>query len=364
MARARWWLVTALGIGVLGCDAAATREAACDAASCVQGSGASGDASHPGSRDAAAAPAEDSGNASDAVDGGSGDSGDTGEPGTQGSGTECDSDADCSLPASMAPCNAARCVQGECRVIDDDDGLPEDDGNACTEELCNAGAARHEPAPLGTSCNQDGGAVCDGDGACVECVHDSDCPGMDCTLGSCVPNCHDGIQNGTETHVDCGGTTSNMICPACPAACTDNWECDGVSAGGAGAGICYDGACVDDVHGCTVANSVDFLDMVSASQSAPITIDFGGGLGNSYAPRCIKVTMGTKVRFEGSFSSHALIGGLADGTEQPAATGPFTTVTDSGSSADFVMDDCAAYPYYCDDDGLSGMTGAVIVLLP
>ena len=42
------------------------------------------------------------------------------------------------------------------------------------------------------------------------------------TSGACgaptPPTCSDGIQNGDETGVDCGGST----CPACPAGCTDN----------------------------------------------------------------------------------------------------------------------------------------------
>jgi len=166
------------------------------------------------------------------------------------------------------------------------------------------------------------------------------------------------------TAFDGGGESNGTSCAACQVACTDNWECDGVSAGGSGAGLCYDGHCVDDVNGCTVANSTDLLDTVTASQTAPIEVDFPVD-GSHYSPRCIKVTMGTKVRFSGSFSSHPLVGGLiVGGGEQPASTGPFTTKTETGTSKDFLMDDCAAYPYYCNVHGPSGMHGAVIVLLP
>ena len=107
--------------------------------------------------------------------------------------------------------------------------------------------------------------------------------------------------------------------------------------------------------------------MVTASQSAPITINFPIG-GNHYSPRCIKVTMGTKIRFETTtttFASHPLVGGLiVAGAEHPVSAGPFTPRTDTGTSKDILMDDCAAYPYYCDNHGTSGMNGAVIVLLP
>jgi hypothetical protein len=74
--------------------------------------------------------------------------------------------------------------------------------------------------------------------------------------------------------------------------------------------------------------------------------------------------MGTKIRFVGAFETHPMLGGLASSAEQPASTGPFTTLTDSGPFRDFVMDDCAAYPYYCDEHGTSGMNGAVLVMLP
>jgi plastocyanin len=343
-------------------------------------------------------------------------------------------------------------------TVTDDGDLPADDGNGCTAGSCRDGSAEHLPEPAGTACAQDGGAYCDGEGACVECTlpshcpsgvcqdgrcrpapcgngtldtgesdldcggdcagcaedractESSDCAGNQCELGACVancadgvrnhgesapdcgascpgkacenglgcaahadcasgfchpatsqcatPSCSDGVRNGTESGKDCGGTADGQPCPACPLPCTDNWECDH------GAGHCYDGACVDDVNGCTQQNAGDFTNMVAASQTAPITIEFGDALGNQYSPRCIKVTMGSKIRLVGAFASHPLVGGIVDGAKLPASTGPFTTVTDSGSSKEWVMDDCASYPYYCDEHALSGMTGAVIVLLP
>jgi uncharacterized protein (TIGR02145 family) len=42
-----------------------------------------------------------------------------------------------------------------------------------------------------------------------------DCGGADCTACPIEPTCTDGIQNGTETGVDCGGAT----CPTCVVAC-------------------------------------------------------------------------------------------------------------------------------------------------
>lgn len=54
---------------------------------------------------------------------------------------------------------------GEVAVADNTD-LP-DDGNQCTDDLCTGGAASNLPSPAGTPCNQNGGSICDGSGACI-----------------------------------------------------------------------------------------------------------------------------------------------------------------------------------------------------
>jgi len=55
-----------------------------------------------------------------------------------------------------------------------------DDGNPCTDDVCNAGVSSHPPKSVGTPCSA-GGTQCNGVGACVECIVASDCPGMDTT---------------------------------------------------------------------------------------------------------------------------------------------------------------------------------------
>ncbi|MEL6358280.1 MAG: cohesin domain-containing protein, partial [Bacteroidota bacterium] len=55
-----------------------------------------------------------------------------------------------------------------------------------------------------------------------------DCGGPDCPT---CPTCNDGVQNGNETGIDCGGPD----CPACPATCSDgiqNGNETGVDCGG------------------------------------------------------------------------------------------------------------------------------------
>ncbi|MBX3130167.1 MAG: lamin tail domain-containing protein [Polyangiaceae bacterium] len=69
----------------------------------------------------------------------------------------------------------------------DDADLP-DDGNPCTQNLCDAGSPSHPPVSAGTSCG--GSLVCDGAGACVGCASAADCPGTntECRSKTCVNN--------------------------------------------------------------------------------------------------------------------------------------------------------------------------------
>jgi plastocyanin len=119
-------------------------------------------------------------------------------------------------------------VAGDCKTIEcdgagstqtgaNDADLPVD-GIECTMDVCTAGVASHSPRLAGTACDQDGGLVCDGSGACVECAAPGDCVTGICTDGLCVAAaCIDTIKNGSETDVDCGG-------PQC-GPCADGLDC-------------------------------------------------------------------------------------------------------------------------------------------
>ena len=101
---------------------------------------------------------------------------------------------------------AAAC--GDNRDAEPDAGcVPVDDGNDCTADVCVDGQPVSQDRGAGETCT---GGVCDGQGACVECVEDDDCDGTDvCDEASnaCVPpTCTDGEQNGDETDIDCGGS--------------------------------------------------------------------------------------------------------------------------------------------------------------
>ena len=140
----------------------------------------------------------------------------------------------------------------------------------CTANLCGLGSAAR-----GAACADHGGAECDGDGhctvaACLDGVRGGDetdvdcggsCPpcadGRECLTGAdCIdaicgtgvpkvclaPTCSDGVRNGTETDVDCGGS-----CPPCAATryCTVDADCAGGDCFGYEPGTCV--SCSDGV---------------------------------------------------------------------------------------------------------------------
>src|SRR5262249_33675611 len=125
-------------------------------------------------------------------------------------------------------------IPGDCKAIMcdgtgiaiaflDNTDIPADDGNSCTFQSCAGGVPVYPPAPAGMVCNQGGGHFCDGSGTCVQCLVNADCPGgATCSAGSCVPTCVDGVKDGAETDVDCGGTCA----PCAPGKnCLTNLDC-------------------------------------------------------------------------------------------------------------------------------------------
>jgi hypothetical protein len=111
------------------------------------------------------------------------------------------------LPTSCGGCtDPGECPDpGECKAA------------TCVDQQC--GAAN---APEGDSCT---GGVCNDVGSCVECLTSDDCDGGDgCSAENvCVDRCMDGVQDGNETDIDCGGDT----CTGCPdgQSCQDDQDC-------------------------------------------------------------------------------------------------------------------------------------------
>jgi plastocyanin len=188
--------------------------------------------------------------------------------------------------------------------------------------------------------------------ACPDCMNGDSCMvNGDCVSGFCnammtcaAASCNDGIQNGMETGVDCGGP-----CLKCNGAtCSADSECSSA--------LCYEGVCVANVNGCTPTNATDLTGV-----SSTIVTFANGNL--TYAPKCIKVKVGTTVTLNGNFAAHPTIGGTVVGmTVTPATSGPFVPVTNSGNTKNFVMNAVGTFPYYCQPHATLNMTAAVFVV--
>jgi cysteine-rich repeat protein len=164
---------------------------------------------------------------------------------------------------SDGDCQLAVCDGMGMTATEDDDADVFDDGNDCTVDACASGSPTNTPSPEGTACADGGGVVCDGAGACVECVADGDCASGVCDQNLCVPaSCADTVLNGDETDVDCGGL-------AC-APCADGDAC--VVAGDCQSGVCTALVCAAPACDDTVENG------------AETDVDCGGGTCNPCGP--------------------------------------------------------------------------------
>jgi len=159
-------------------------------------------------------------------------------------------------------CEVSQCDGvGEIEVVPADD--PPSDDNECSIDSCDGTTPDFPPEEIDTPCNQDGGAFCDGEGACVECNDD-----LQCSVGVCIdslcqdPTCGDDVQGGTETDVDCGGD----LCQPCDngQSCSDGSDCASSS--------CTDGYCMGEISSVRVVRVGDGSASLN-STSAPVFID-------------------------------------------------------------------------------------------
>ena len=194
--------------------------------------------------------------------GAGGEGGEGGQGGAGGGNNECAAPADC--PGTDTDCATRTCDQGACGVVYAPQGTATtdqssgdckqsvcdgkgqitsaedtadvlDDANPCTEDTCDGGAPVNTNVPAGAQCDVDGGKKCNGEGACVECLDAIDCESGVCTSNACVAaSCMDGVKNGVESDVDCGGTDC--------APCDDALAC--VVASDCKSSVCTDGICV------------------------------------------------------------------------------------------------------------------------
>jgi hypothetical protein len=130
-------------------------------------------------------------------------------------------------------------------ACDDGNNSPDDGCTSCVVDACytcaaDAGAASTcSPKASGEAC--DGTKICDGNGACVECLDDTQCGGGYCFMNACA-KCDDTVQNGDETDTDCGGAHCGkcMNAKKCGVGddCTSTFCADGVCCNEACDGAC------------------------------------------------------------------------------------------------------------------------------
>lgn len=271
---------------------------------------------------------------------------------------------------------------------------PADDMNDCTEDLCQDGAPTHLPKMEGAPCASNGGAVCDGEAQCVACNKDSDCadPMTMCSGGACVAmSCSDGMMNGAETDMDCGGPdcgpcADNLLCQegsdcesqlcvddgmgalrCAPPACGDGMK-NGEEACDDGGALAGDGCAAD----CTVEAGYTCND---ANPSACADIDECqlGTSGCAAEEMCINLPgtfectggssgsgSGTTTGTGGPPPDPTCMNGAANGACEPGetcscadcATGPSCTATCVPDNACTLDDDCVCDD--CDNDSFCG----------
>jgi hypothetical protein len=140
--------------------------------------------------------------------------------------------------AVIPSCTDSECANGgegcSCTLPDECGQLPTN----CHAWLCD-GTCQMLKAAVGSGCLlgeclAPGTCVmgyCTAEPSCVECLEDAHCNfGHTCELGNVCSRCDDGLRNGDETDVDCGGS-----CPLCTGTCNVDVDCPG--------GYCWDGLC-------------------------------------------------------------------------------------------------------------------------
>jgi hypothetical protein len=154
-----------------------------------------------------------------------------------------------------------------------------------------------------------------------DCSDGSQCPSGVCLAPNCqAPTCTDGIQNGGETDLDCGGGA----CPGCATgeACFLSTDC---ASGGCSGGVCQPGCtsgaqCPSGVCTggfCRVANCAD-----GAQNGQETDVDCGGP-----APNCVRCVPGDTCASAGDCTSQVCSGGTC---QPPSCTDGIKNGTEVG----------------------------------
>ncbi|EYF03430.1 Hypothetical protein CAP_5623 [Chondromyces apiculatus DSM 436] len=132
-------------------------------------------------------------------------------------------------------------------------------------------------------------------------------------------------------------------------ACTANADCM--------SGMCYGDVCVASLNGCDIDTATDMTQMSGATITQT---------GQTYNPKCQKVTVGTVLSVTANFVSHPFTAGTIEGgVRMPSTEGPFDPPTNTGgagTTVTFTMSEQGTFPYYCNVHGPGGMNGVVFVV--
>ncbi len=110
------------------------------------------------------------------------------------------------------------------------------------------------------------------------------------------------------------------------------------------------------LNGCTDTSYQD-----ASAPTATRTVQFGGGLGLAYSPKCLSIAAGQQVTFSGEFGLHPLTSGSAPGTPPGGATPNPIARPASGTTVTVNFPTAGDFPYFCGSHFGSGMYGVVRV---
>lgn len=167
----------------------------------------------------------------------------------------------------------APCVPEDCAGVDTD----------CRVRACDPGCT-FEMLAEGTSCDDDGGIACDGNGQCVECTLPAHCTGTDevCVNNTCVPGA---LANGDA----CVGD-AQCVSGACA---VDD-------------GVCCDTACTGTCESCIGSKTCNASDGTCAPIVAGTDPDAECGANTCFAGQCLSGT----IVFASSSLQNGAMGGL------------------------------------------------------
>jgi hypothetical protein len=166
----------------------------------------------------------------------------------------CETAADC--PSDF--CSSATCSSGQCMPMPQNEGqlLPEQTLGDCIEIICENGKAKDNKLAAGMHCDA---GVCNGQGKCVQCNEDTDCPeGTAPNDRRCIPStktcasCSNEVKDADEDGLNCNLiTTAPSPCGLCDGqGCSPKFAC---ASGQCANDVCCNEDCVGTCRSCNFA---------------------------------------------------------------------------------------------------------------